>query len=393
MDVLRLNTSTFIPDTLVEGYNSMIWTERYLGNGEFELKTTKVSETKALIPEGQLITLRDTKEVMIVESHSITRSDENNSELTVKGRSFETCTEHRAIVSLLYNKPWTTIKKYKTSEVSAMLLWNAIVNPTIEDITTQTISRFAEDAIPQVVITDSSNFVDTVKDWTLKSGYVYPQVLDFLILGKFGIRNIRPSNTSGNVITFDATQTTTRGNLQKVLTSNIPQLRVDVYDGYDRTRQQTVLIPIIFYYNAGHIISPQYLFSDKDYKNTGLLSYPNVNGSYGRIWVLPNPPASGLNRKTLYEDAGDRGDQVDPAYTDGLFQKIRVELGKHKKTVMFDGAISPISPYKYNVDYFLGDKVTLMAEYGVDLAMFVSEYIRTEDSTGDRGYPTLILAS
>ena len=90
MEVLRLNPTTYLPDSLVEGYTSMIWTERYLENGEFEMKTPKVSETKALIPENSMLSLLDTQEVMFVETHSIGRDSNGISELTVKGRTFET---------------------------------------------------------------------------------------------------------------------------------------------------------------------------------------------------------------------------------------------------------------------------------------------------------------
>ncbi len=55
-----------------------------------------------------------------------------------------------------------------------------------------------------------------------------------------------------------------------------------------------------------------------------------------------------------------------------------------------DGQISEESPFKLGRDYYLGDRVTLLGQYDFAQSMRVSEYIRTEDADGDRGYPGLV---
>jgi hypothetical protein len=58
--------------------------------------------------------------------------------------------------------------------------------------------------------------------------------------------------------------------------------------------------------------------------------------------------------------------------------------------MLFDGQINPISTsYKTPQDYYLGDQVTLIADYGVSQTMQVEEVIRIQDADGDRTYPTL----
>jgi Siphovirus ReqiPepy6 Gp37-like protein len=211
-----------------------------------------------------------------------------------------------------------------------------------------------------------------------------------LILGEIGIRNIRPNNTTGSIISFDTSRTASRGNVITTPTSNISQIRLDVYNGTDRSRLQSSREPVIFHYDAGHIDNPSYLFSTTEYKTMA-----TVSSSIGNVNVYPpsvrqrNAEATGYNRRVLFVDGGDIGDQDYNTFVNSLVQKALVELKKHSKVRLFDGAISPVSPYEFRKDYFLGDYVTLLARWGFDQTMKVSEYVRTEDAEGDRGYPGL----
>lgn len=400
MDVVRLNSVTYYPDTLVEGYNSMIWTERNRENGDFEMKTPKVLETKALLPVGSMISLIDSKEVMFVETHSIGRDSDGYPELTVTGRTFDTFLVNRGLHALVYGTPWQVYRSYTPSEFLSLMVWNHAINSTGEDPTRAATTNSAYEAIPQLVVTDSTTRTDTSKVWWLESGEVYSAIRDLLTLSSLGIRTIRPPGTSGNVMTFDVSRTVSRGTVSKVLTSNISQLRLDIYHGLDRTRYQSTLEPVIFHYESGHIDSPAYLFSNKEYKN-----FARVNGGFKTVgtevpqtltvdvWpdVTPAPDTTvgGLVRRPLFVDGGNADQMTTPDFTAAMTQKGRLELKKYNQTAIFDGAISPLSPYKYNTHYFLGDTVSLIAEYGFEASMIVSEYVRTEDQAGDRGYPGL----
>jgi hypothetical protein len=390
MDVLRLNSSTFLPDTLIEGYSSMIWTERNVEAGEFQLKSNLIAQTQLTLPERSMITLRDTKEVMIVESHSIDHSDDGP-ELTVTGRTFETFLENRGLMPTVYGEGWPVYKEYTPSDMLSLLLWIHLVNSSGEDPTRPDTLMDLYTAIPNLVVTNSASRPETASNWTLEASIAYQRVRDFLTLAKLGIRNIRPTDTSGSVVSFDTSRTISRGEITKTVMDSITQLRVDVYDGADRTRNQTALGPVIFHYDSGHIDSPSYLFSSKDLKNM-----VQLYTSYGNLDIWPeggDPMVSGLDRRVLLVDGGSQGDQDINDFMALATQKAFIELSRRGRTVLFDGAISHVSPYVYNRDYFLGDQVTLLAEYGFEQSMIVSEYVRTEDSDGDHGYPGLTLAS
>lgn len=196
-------------------------------------------------------------------------------------------------------------------------------------------------------------------------------------------------------MTFDTSGGGTRGDVSKVSTPGISGIRLDVYNGLDRTRFQSDREPVIFHYDSGHVNSPKYLFSIKDFYNLAL-----VTSSLGvtEVWPVtgttpPSTPPTGLDRRVLHVDGGTQGDALLADFTQSVIQKGMVELAKHNRMILFDGAISSVSPYIYGVHYFLGDEVTLLAQYDFEAEMTVAEYVRTEDHEGDRGFPTLILSS
>jgi hypothetical protein len=373
----------------------MIWSERYFTNGDFEMVTPKIEATRSILPEGSFISLLDTREVMRVETHAIKVNKEGIPELNLNGRTLETNLENRAAQATVYREPWSAMKNYTTAEILAYYLWTYLVEAAGQDPSRVTGTHNAFDAIANLKVTDSSTLVEAVKEWSLQEGEVYAQLKDILALGQLGIRGIRPPGTTGNVVTFDTSGGGTRGDISRTSTPDISGLRLDVYNGLDRTRFQSDRESVIFHYDAGHIVEPSYLFSIKDWKTSAL-----VSSSIGplEVWpetgtTPPGTPPTGLDRRVLYVDGGTQGDADLGEFTASVIQKGMVELAKHLRSILFDGAISPDSPYIYGNHYTLGDKVSLIAQYGFEAEMLVAEYVRTQDTDGDRGYPTLILAT
>lgn len=394
MDVMKLDPTSYLPGPLVEGYSSMIWTERYQDAGDFHMTTADIEATKTLIPEGSLLTLRDSKEVMMVETHTIEVNKEGIPELNVDGRTLEVHTDSRVITGV-HGEPWNTYKQYTASEIASLLLWTYLVETAGQDPGRVGGTHDTDDAVPNFIVTDSTNLTAVADYWSLQEGQVYSQLRDILNLGKLGLRGIRPPGTTGSVMTFDTSGGGTRGDVSKVSTPDISGLRLDVYNGLDRTRFQTDREPVIFHYESGHIDEPKYLFSIKDFKNLAL-----VTSSIGvtEVWPVtgttpPSTPPTGLDRRVLFVDGGTQGDALLADFTQSIVQKGMIELAKHNRLILLDGAISPVSPYIYGVHYFLGDDVSLLAQYSFEQEMTVAEYVRTEDHEGDRGFPTLILSS
>lgn len=390
MNVFRVNGSTFLGEAVIEGYSSLIWTERYLPAGEFELRTPLVDQTRSLIPEDSLISHTDTAEVMIVETHEIERTDNGDIELVVKGRTFETILEQRFFYVGGYRDAIKMRSTYPPHGAALALIYNSIIHTGPWDlIATQpnTVSSDPKDVIPNVQMTESQGANLPWQEWWIEPGEIYTMVVDFLGRGGYGIRNVRrnfPMLVGGQMRLSDP-----EGYLMAEPDPG-EGLLIDVYGGKDRTKNQTTLPVVNFSYIDGHLEAPKYLFSNKNLKNVA-----QVISDVGDVFVyLDNavsPYLTGRDRRMLLVDGGRAGDTPLATFTPALVQKGEIELAKYNRIASMASAISVSAPYRYKLDYDLGDKVTLAGEFGFEASMQVIEYVRTEDANGDRGFPTLAL--
>lgn len=441
MDVVRLgpayNTS-WIPDEEIEGYSSFIWTERFYTDGEFELHTPNVKKTLQQLPTGTLISHLDTDEVCVVENHSIELQDTGKYELTVSGRSLTSIIEGRFVEST-YQKRRKMRKQYSTTGAAAVLLWNALDNGSGKDVTRGDSNADSpeqndydwtlKDKVTNVAITDSVVNDGEQRRWWLEEGMLLPQLQKMLARGDFGLRVIRPLNgSSGKIISVTVHPLADRGDITRTDTSNIMQLRFDLYDGVDRSVDQNVVDPVQFSTLQGDLSKAQYLYSEKDYRtimeilagvSVGDVSRTNAQGNLtgmerrvssfdaGAPEIPPEPERPDeLKQNATTQERQDHADAMDvwidkhanwKNRRDNIVEEFREdaqkdalrELKKARRVSLLSGDVSPISPFRIRRDYNLGDKVTITSDYAPPENVIVSEYIRAENtSDGDRGYPT-----
>lgn len=412
MDVVRLDQD-FKPDRLIEGWSSMIWTERYSTFGEFTMTTPMISESRQLIPEGTKISLLDSEEIMIVDTHSIDRDEQGGALNKITGSSFPVIIDDRdtigrAINTSVYPNSWEMRRYYTPAHAVAVLLWNHLIDNAIplaaplEDLNGDPIvgPGDARLLIPKLKITATNiqvwtdpnpDYLDEenpdkwhVRKWVVDVGSLLKPVSDIMAQGKLGIRSRRPTSKMIQPISFAE-----EGILQVGGPQQTTDIAIDIYQGRDLSETVT------FRYDAGQIEKPTYLYSNRGHKNIAHVASAQKELIVAAPGVDPN--VGGLDRRILYFDVGNLADMdIEGNFTDSdwdriLTQKALTELEKYNKVALFDGEISPLNAVKYGKDYFLGDKVTLQAEYGLESTMMVSEYIRSQDENGETGYPTLSL--
>jgi hypothetical protein len=98
---------------------------------------------------------------------------------------------------------------------------------------------------------------------------------------------------------------------------------------------------------------------------------------------------SGLSRRVSFQDLS--SEITVPAGTDLTnltINKGKVSLADMLPTALFSGGVSASIGEGYNSLYFLGDVVKLQGEYGLSQDARVAEFVRTEDTTGYKAYPT-----
>lgn len=361
MDLMTLDANNQ-PSKLVENYDSLIWTERFNTVGDFQLVTGNTSKFMTLLPEGTRLTLRETNQVMVVETHQIDRKKRTPEKLTIKGRSFESILDRRVALQALNVGAASWNVTAKTPSDVAWYVMDQICRLGI---------LHANDIFPAAMVTfpapaDYNTSTGPSKAFTVERGNLLSVVLGLLqtiaaadsttvpvtpAVVPHGIRAVRP-NSAGTAIALQ------------------------IYVGTDR--QATV------YFDATRELLDDgtYLFSKIGSANVGYGVGDSFNASM--FEGVSNP--SGLTRRVTLIDAS--GSDVDS--TTKLKNFMSQSLAEASETAIFDGNINPdLNPYTYGVDYNLGDIVKVVGDYSLNQIARVTEYIRSEDATGQKAYPTL----
>ena len=169
---------------------------------------------------------------------------------------------------------------------------------------------------------------------------------------------------------------------------------MSLYIGKNRTIGQTDNEAIIFSPEYDTLISSRYATDSKDYCNIAHVLGEAGNG--GRVEMdvyFTEEEPSGLDRREMYVDARDLQSEniSSDAYGASLFSRGAAKLQEKMVSAVFDGeAETHIGP-QYGRDYFLGDYVSTINEFGVGAAAQITEYIRGYDSKGYSAYPTFVM--
>lgn len=382
MDLLRLENVNFTPDLLIEGWDSLIWTERYSEAGDFELHSYNIDSVLTALPikTPSLVTLRDSREVMIVEEHSIETDDDGVEVLITKGRSFETFLEQRFNYTLLPGTEYQLQRNYKDGDVIELLIFDAILNNSYNVLTNDVTVR-TNDFIANIKLAESWTDASVAATQWVTAGIVYDDIKTRLNGLDFGIRILRPSTASANIVSITNPNTfSSRGVISRAVQSNVAEMIIEVYDGDDRSAS------VIFSPQLGHFVKPRSVFSLKDFKTAIIVKSPYAAGQNWQS-TFTTQTGLGLTRRWKYVEVGDEfgiaGSNTPLAnYANSLYQTSR-------KLKYFDGQVVSTIAYKYNTDYFLGDLVTVVGNHDFTDVVRVTEYIRSQDKEGEVAYPTL----
>ena len=124
MELFTLDGS-FQPYDLIENYQSLIWTERYSKNGDFQIVFNDIATGVRLLPLESFVTIRESTVPMIVEVHKIEKKKNAAPTITITGRSMETVLERRASVNSLLPdsaRPAWKIPANKPSDAAFLMM-------------------------------------------------------------------------------------------------------------------------------------------------------------------------------------------------------------------------------------------------------------------------------
>ncbi len=363
MDLVTLDPAFQFVDIL-DNYDSLIWTERFNRDvGDFQLTTGRVSYFLDKLPAGMRVALRDSDVVMEVETHLIERKKNAPEKLTIKGRAFESILDRRVSVKSL-----TDVSEWKVNVKTPSDLAYFIINQICVEGILDPLDIFPDNEVEFLIPDDFLESVGPVKEFVVNRGVLLNTVMELL-------RTEAPSDISTTPITPKVAQ---RG-LRSVRPSTTgARCYIEIYKGTDKSSD------VFFDATRQLLDNGNYLFNTS---GSGNVAYLMGRGLSAKMQSSSgSAPLSGFARRTFLVDATSSG--ISTVQT--LREQGHIALSEKKAVAIFDGSINEdLSPYTYGVDYGLGDLVLLVGDYGIATKARVSEFIRSQDATGYKAYPTL----
>lgn len=356
MELLTLDTN-YQPANLVEQYSSLIWTERYFSTGDFRLTTGEIGRMIKALPLESVVSIRESTVPMVVEVHKIEKKKGQAALLTVTGRSFESVLERRAAVKTAVPSgpriSWIEARG-KQSDAAYQAIRQIIGDEARGPLAAQLPINSPNDALSMIDLilpADYDNAPAVVNNYEIKPGNLYTSARELMTINHRGMKAIRPA------LGFN-------------------KIGIEIYNGADLTND------VVFDAKFDQFDESTYLLS---YAGSANWAYVFSNTASQTVSKTASPEPTELDRRVLYLDVTSEQATNTPEArnTRGL-----IELYKFNNTALFDGHISEQVAAGYNRDYFLGDIVRLDGEFGLSQNVRVSEFIRSDDNTGSKAYPT-----
>lgn len=360
MDLVTLDDN-HQPSKLIENYDSLVWTERFI-MGDFQITTSRVDEFLELLPEGQVLTLRESNVPMIVETHKIENKKNKPSMLTIVGREYTSILDRRISLQQVVGGAgdWSVVGKIP-SDAAYYAIYKICVEGSADPL-----DIFSSSVVQFVTPADYLTSAGPNRQYTIPRGNLLNTVTTLL-----------QTESKADPTTTPATPAVVPHGLRAIRPDSAgTAVGVEIYTGTDRSEQ------VYFDGTRDLLDDGTYLFS-----KVGSATTAYAIGSTNAVKLNKSDSAlSGLDRRVILVD----GSTSDVNSVPALTEQGKIALSEAHVIAAMDGSINQeLSPYTYGVDYYLGDTVKLVGDYGLVEKARVTEYIRAEDATGVKAYPTL----
>lgn len=364
---------TFHYNEVIEDFDSWIWTERYSAAGDVTVKVPDSITNRTKLDVGTFLALPTTKEVMLIDTHSI-----ENGFLTATGGSLAAFLQQRIV-----RASWANFFQYYTLTGAPGWIATEVVKQMCIAgglmASGSAVTGGDKEIIPNLALGARGPSAANVT-----IGVEYGTVYD-------GIKKICDSYDLGFSLFLDTVTDTSYG------------LKFKVYQGLDLTSDQSTNPAVIFESAIEALANVKELRSIAGLKNVAYAWAPQIKAqNYAVGTAFSNTAAktaTGFNRRTMMVLADDIND-ADLSTTTGmdelqkiLDQRAKDALANNNYVRLTDGEIIPQGTYTYGTDYNLGDLIELRAVDNIPQDARVTEYIRTQDATGYKAYPTLSTAT
>ena len=347
MDALVLNANREAIAVL-DTFESFIWTDRYIGQGDCEVYLPCTPNALETLQIGYYFQIRSSPRLMLIDKLEIITDPVDGDRLKVSGLSLESILNRRIIWD------FTVVEGNFQEGVCKLLNENVISAP----LAARRIPGFTFKASTDPKITALT--IDT----QLHGEDLYETIFSLCQERRIGFR---------------------------VLPNGATDYIFELYNGEDRSLDQTANSTVIFSPQFDNLITSNYLESSRAFKNVTLIGGEG-EGAERRTAIFGE--ASGLERREVFTDTNvsskleDDEIMPDAEYIQQLQQKGKEELAMFSITKAFEGEVDATHQFVYDVDFHIGDIVQVMNEYGKTAKARVSEVIRSHDTAGETMIPT-----
>lgn len=384
MEFYTINPKSFNREVFIEDFESAIWTERFVEAGDAKLVVPATHEMVKLLMPGTLLSLKASADIILLDTREI-----QDGMMTVSGKTLEAFLQYR----------WTQRASYKATRPRFLLY--ALVSMAMTQAPTLYFSNI-EGLRSRIPEADPTERLVNQK-W--KPGPAYPTMLEIANKYKIDMSIKRTTNSD-------------TGDHELVFTTRY---------GQDRSRSQapgTFNNIVRFSPDLENLENVKELRSDVDYINwvtvypPTIQKFPTAPSGFPGIKNLHNPSDGNLvvtmpdnnpfeRRFTeVYMDdvvtaediaeqtSGNKDGPLWPiGYVDIVDDMMHDQAEKifaaHRRSKVVEGEVVPGTQFEYKRDYDLGDFVDIDGNYGSPIKGRVMEYIRSQDATGERAYPTI----
>ncbi|MDQ7095939.1 siphovirus ReqiPepy6 Gp37-like family protein [Desulfosporosinus sp. PR] len=326
---------------LLDAFTSLQWTRRYAKAGDFELHCALTRDALSLLTRENILWKKGDPEAGYIEYRNLDQDADGNETLVIKG-------------------------KFLSAYLNRRIIWGQeVLQDTAENAMRTLVTKNA------ITPTDSSRIIPNL---ILGGVQGYPQAVNYQTSYsnlEDEIENLCSLSELGYRVRFDIAN---------------KKLVFNVYQGFDRSVNQSVNPRCIFAKEFENILKQSYTDSLNNYRNTVLVGGmgEDVNRKLVSIGT-----ASDLDRFEMFDDAKDLTNVVnnvtlsDADYTNTLIDRGNSKLADTQEVQTFDSTINLDSNLTYKTDFDLGDIVTCVSKkWGITIDARITEVQEVYEEAG-----------
>lgn len=369
LDELYILNTHFEKLCVIDNAKSVIWTSRYSECGDFEICVPMDLDIFHWINPNfeetnfdRYIVHKDSEMIGVVEGYTITTADDDIDYLIITGRCATSILSRRIIRNASYYE----------NETTAINVLNSLISNNGGSAT----GDYRE--LENLHISSSVEYLkkptnDKIYSANYQNHNLYKTVSEICNNFDYGIRS-KFADVDGN---------------QKIW--------IEFYQGDDRSKNQDENPPVIFSTKYDNLKNSQYSVSYVDYATLAIVEGEKLKEATNNISTpVFKKNFSGMKLRETFINAHDLSitnpttnvNYETDVYVNMLKNKGLEELSKLSVTKAITGEISNNRLYTYNIDYKIGDIVTIENHYGIQESFRLVEMTECLDENGYTMAPT-----